>query len=214
MNNIELQNVWKSYDQKLQDILTLNEEIALNLSKQKLDKQISKLNRPKRIVVLIGVPYTILLIGVTIVAAISKAYFVAMGFGAIALIMSIVLGNYFFQLNLIRAINNSDNVLLTQKHLSKLRISSFNTLIFSIFQLPFWSICWISIEGLKASPYLYGGINLLVFITLTLLSFWLYKELNHHNKKSKIRDFFLSGNEWEPIAKSADILEQIKEYEK
>lgn len=214
MDSNELQNIWKSYDQKLESMLAINKDIALNLSRQKLDKQIRKLNRPKWTAVLIGLPYTILLIGITIIAAISNAYLVAIGFGAISLIMAILLGNYFYQLFLIGEIRNSDEVLFTQQQLSKLRISSFNCLNFTVFQLPFWSVCWISIEALKVSPYIYGGINLIVFLILTYISFWLFKKLSYKHKESKIRDFFLSGSEWEPIVKSAEILEQIKEYEK
>lgn len=214
MEHIELQNIWKSYDDKLQSVLTLNKEIAIDLSRQKLDRQIAKLNRPKWAGVLIGIPYTVVLIGIAITAAFSNAYFVAIGFGSIALIMAIVIGNYFYQLNLISEIRTSDDVLLTQEHLSKLRISSFNALNFAIFQLPFWSVCWISIEALKSSPYIYGGVNLIVFLVLTFISFWLFRQLSYTHKESKIRDFFLSGNEWEPLTKSAEILEQIKEYEK
>ncbi len=214
MDNIELQHIWKSYDQKIQSVLTINKEIALNLSRQKLDKQIRKLNRPKWTGVLIGLPYTIFLIGITITAAISNAYFVAIGFGSISLIMAIVLGNYFYQLHLISEIRSSDDVLFTQEQLSKLRISSFRSLNFAVFQLPFWSVCWISIEALNASPFVYGGINLIVFLILTFISFWIFRKLSYKHKESKIRDFFLSGSEWEPIAKSAEILEQIKEYEK
>ncbi len=213
MDNTDLQNIWKSYDQKIQNMLTINKEVAINLSMQKLDKQIRRLNRPKWTAIVLGIPYTILLIGITVIASISKAYFVAIGFGAIALIMAILLGNYFYQLHLISKIRNSDQVLFTQQQLSKLKISSFNSLNFAVFQLPFWSVCWISIETLKANPYTYGGINLVVCLILTMISFWIYKELSYKHKASKIRDFFLSGSEWEPIAKSAEILEQIKEYE-
>ncbi|MTB50092.1 hypothetical protein [Lewinella sp. W8] len=213
MDSMELQNIWRSYDQKMQSVLTINKEIALNLSRQKLDRQISKLNRPKWTGVLIGVPYTMLLFSITVVAAFSEAYFVAIGFGAISLIMAVVLGNYFYQLHLISEIRNSEDVLFTQKQLSKLRISSFNALNFSVFQLPFWSVCWISIEALKASPYVYGGVNLLAFLVLTFISFWLFRQLSDHQGASKVRDFFLSGSEWEPITKSAAILEQIKEFE-
>ena len=62
MENIELQNIWKSYDQNILSMLEINKDIAINLSKQKLDKQISRLYRPKWTSVLIGVPYTILLV--------------------------------------------------------------------------------------------------------------------------------------------------------
>ena len=213
MENIELKNIWKSYDQKISNMLEINKDIAINLSKQKLDKQISRLYRPKWTAVLIGIPYTILLINITIIASIANAYLVAIGFGAISLIMAILLGNYFYQLYLISEIRNSDEVLSTQQQLSKLRISSFNSLSFAVFQLPFWSMCWISIEALKESPLVYGGINLLVFLILGYISYWLFQKLSYNQKESKVRDFFLSGNEWEPILKSTEILEQIKEYE-
>ena len=108
--------------------LKINKEIAINLSKQKLDKQISRLYRPKWTAVLIGVPYTILLIVITIIASVANAYLVAIGFGAISLIMAILLGNYFYQIYLISEIRNSDEILSTQQQLSKLRISSFNSL--------------------------------------------------------------------------------------
>ena len=213
MENIELQNIWKSYDQKISSMLEINKDIAINLSKQKLDKQISRLYRPKWTAVLIGIPYTILLINITIIASIADAYLIAIGFGIISLIMAILLGNYFYQLYLISEIRSSNEVLSTQQQLSKLRISSFNSLSFAVFQLPFWSMCWISIEALKESPLVYGGINLLVFLILGYISYWLFQKLSYNQKESKVRDFFLSGNEWEPILRSTEILEQIKEYE-
>lgn len=213
MDNIELQDIWKSHDQKIQSLLTINKQVALDLSRQKLDKQIRRLNRPKWSAVVIGVPYTMLLISITIVATVSNAYMVAIGFGAISLIMAILLGNYFYQLHLISEIRNSDEVLHTQQQLSKLRISSFNSLIFAVFQLPFWSVCWISIDAIRESPFIYGGVNLIAFLILTFISYWLYKNLRHDHKESKVREFLLSGSEWEPIARSAEILEQIKEYE-
>jgi len=212
MDNIELQNIWKSYDRNIQNVLALNKDIAIALSKQKLDKQISRLYRPKWFAVLIGIPYTLLLICITIVAYISQAYFVAFGFGAIALIMAITLINYFHQLYLIGQIRHCEEVLSTQQRLARLKISSFDTINVVVFQLPFWSLCWVSIEALKESPILYGGTNLMVFLVLGYISFWLFKKLSYKNKDSRIRDFFLSGNEWEPIEKAERILKQIEIY--
>ena len=214
MENAEFQNLWKSYDQKLQNLLAINRDIAINLSRQKFNKQMSRLCRPKWTAILLGVPYTLLLIVITTIASFANAYFVAVGFGAISLIMMTLLFSYFYQLYLISKIRNNEEVLSTQQQLSKLRISSFNSLNLAVFQLPFWSICWISTKALKESPFVYGGINLLIFLALTYVSYWVFQKLSPKNKESKIRDFLLSGSEWEPIQKSAEILEQIKEYEK
>ncbi|MFK7757138.1 MAG: hypothetical protein AB8B53_09430 [Flavobacteriales bacterium] len=212
MEHIELQNIWKSYDQKMDSILVINKELAIELTRQKLNKQISKLYKPKWTAVLIGVPYTIVLVAITAIAVTAEAYLVALGFGAIALVMIGVLFSYFYQLYLISQVKKSDDVLSTQEHLSKLSISSFRCLNLVVFQLPFWSVCWVSIDAVKDSPFVYGGINLLIFLLLGYASFWLYYKLSFQHKNSKVRDFFLSGREWEPLEKSAELLEQIREY--
>ncbi len=214
MENNDLQGLWQSNDQKLEQILAINKVLAIDLTKEKLNKQISRLYRPKWTAILIGIPYTLLLMAITAIASIAKAYFVAIGFGAISLVMLILLVNYFYHLYLISQVQNNEDILSTQEHLSKLRISSFNSLNLAVFQLPFWSICWISIDAVKESPFIYGGINLLVFSLLAYSALWLYQKLSYRNKDSTIRDFFLSGSEWEPILKSTEILAQIKEYEK
>lgn len=212
MENIELRDIWKSRDQKMERMLAINKEMAVHLARQKLNKQISRLYRPKWTAVLIGIPYTLFLIAITIIASVAEAYFVALGVGAIALITSMLLLLYFYQMTLIGRVKNDEGILSTQRQLSKLRVSSYRSLTLAIFQLPLWSVCWISADALKRSPVIYGGINALIFLLLTYIAYWLYQKISYNNKESKIRDFFLSGNEWEPIIKSTEILEQIKAY--
>lgn len=213
MENLELQKIWKSYDQKMERIIAVNKDIAIDITRQKLNRRIGQLNRPKWIAILIGLPYIFLLVIVMTIAFMAKAYFVALGFGVIALLMMSLLIAYCYQLYLISQVRHAEDVLSTQRLLSKLKTSSFNCLRLAVFQLPFWSICWVSLDALASSPFIYGGINLLVFLILAYMSFYLYQKLSYNNKDSKIRDFFLSGNEWDPILKSTEILEQIKAYE-
>ena len=212
MKDNELQQIWKTYDQKMDAVLAVNKVVAIDLTRQKLSRQIGRMTLPKRFALIIGVPYTLLLVAVTIIATMAQAYLVAFGFGVIALIMWGLLGNYFYQLYLIDQVKNSDDILHTQKQLAELELSSFRSLHLAVFQLPFWSVCWMSIDALRASPFLYGGINLLVFLALAYLAFWIYQNLS--NGKSKVRGFFLSGREWDPIVKAEVLLDQIKEYER
>jgi len=137
MENNELETIWKSFDRKIDDMLIINKDLAINISRQKINKQISKLYLPKWTAVLIGLPYTLILIGITMIATIAKAYVVAIGFGVLSILMILVLSQYFYQLYLISQIRNNEEVLSTQKQLSQLRISSFNSLNLSVFQLPF-----------------------------------------------------------------------------
>jgi len=213
MTNQELENIWRAQDDKLDQLLTLNKSIAIDLSRSKLDKQISRLYWPKWTGLIIGIPYTLLLIAITVIASLAKAYFVAIGFGTIAALMIILLISYAYQLNLISQIKNSEEVLTTQQQLAKLRISSYNCLCLSIFQLPFWSLCWVSLGALQESPFIYGGVNLLIFSLLSYISYWLYYKISYRNTESKLRDFFLSGAEWNPIVRSGELLDQIVAYE-
>jgi len=212
MQENELLNIWKSYDQRLEEVVSLNKELVYELTKSKLNKTIGKMRRPKSVLLFMGIPYTFILYMITFIAYQAGAFFVMAGFGTIALIMTIIIIFYFHQLYLVNQISSNDEILHVQEKLSSLKLSSFNCTRIAIFQLPFWSICWISINAFKSSPLLYGSINLVIFLGLAYLAYWLYKNLSIQNANSKISRFFLSGIEWEPIIKSSEILEQLKEY--
>lgn len=212
MEDNELLKIWKSYDQKLDQVLLLNKQLVSSLTKNDLNKTINKLKRPKIVMLLIGIPYTFLLYFITFIAYQAGGFFVSIGFGAISLIMNIVIVSYIYHLYLISEINKNDNIIEVQKKLSSLKISSFSTVKLALLQIPFWSICWMSLDALKNSIFWYGGINFLIFLGLSYCSYWLYKNLNIHNLDSKLNQFFFSGSEWDPIIKSLDILQQLKEY--
>ena len=126
--------------------------------------------------------------------------------------IGIIIG-YIYHLYLIAKIRHTEEIVEVQKRMAQLKISSFNIARLAILQLPFWSICWISWDGLIHSPWIYGGVNLLVFLALSCLAYWLYQNLSLEKPQSKISQLVFSGREWDPILKSSAILAQLKEYE-
>ena len=210
MKDKELISIWKSHDQKLDDILSINKDIMTELTKTKLNNTIGSMRSPMRLLLLLGIPYTLILYLITWVAFMAAGFFVVLGFGILSLIMTAIIIGYCYHLVLIRHINSSEEIIVVQKKLAELKVSSYNMIRLSIIQLPFWSICWISLEALKQSPFVYGGINLIVFLGLAYLSYWLYKKLSLEINDSTGSRFFLSGKDWEPIEKSLAILEQLK----
>jgi len=214
MKDIELVNIWKSYDQKLDEVLSLNKEIVFELTKEKISKTIRTMRRPKKVILLIGIPYTLFLYLLTFIGYNSKGIFVMFGFGSISLIMTAIIIGYFYHIYLINSISSTQEIFDVQKKISELKISSFNVVRLAIIQIPFWSICWMSLDAFKKSPIIYGGVNLIVLLVLIYLSYWLYKSLNPRYTNSKVRKFFLSGTEWEPIKKACEILEQLKDIRK
>lgn len=213
MNENELLNIWKSYDQKLEQVLSLNKEILTNINKDKLNRTIGPLRGIKKIMLLIGIPYTLLLFFISFIGYKVGALFVMFGFGSIATIMTGIIISYIHHIYLIQQIMHSEEIMDVQHKLSKLKISSFNVARLAVIQFPFWSICWMSIKALIDSPIVYGGINLIIFLLLSYVSYWLYKRLDIQNEDSKVSKLFFSGSEWEPLQKASGILEQIKEYQ-
>lgn len=211
MDENEFISIWKSQDQKLDKLLSLNKEIVAELTKDKLRNTIRSMQTPMRAALLIGIPYTLSLFFITAIGIKAGGFFVALGFGVLSIIMTAIIIGYCYHLVLIQHINASDEIIVVQEKLAELKVSSYNMIRLSIIQLPFWSICWMSLESLKQSPFIYGGVNLIVFIGLGYISYWLYKKLSLELDDSKANRFFLSGRDWEPIEKSLVILEQLKE---
>ncbi|MDF1699172.1 MAG: hypothetical protein P1U56_25180 [Saprospiraceae bacterium] len=215
MNEQEIFSLWNSQNQKLDESLQLNKEIIKHLTKQKLDKTIGKLRLPKLGTLFIGIPYFILLVLITFVAFKAKATFVFIGFGLIALLMYGIIVGYCYHLYLIAKIRGTEDLVSVQKQLAQLKLSNYNLTKLAILQLPLWSICWISVSAIKSSPWVYGGINLLVFGLLCYITYWLFMRLDiRSGRDSKVYHFFFSGNEWETLHKSNVILEELREYEK
>ena len=211
MNDKELLQLWNNYDPKLDQVLKLNQDLTIELTKNKLQRAIGRMIWPKRLIFLLGLPYTLILIIVTRITFESEAYVMSLSFGVISLIMLITLASYIYHLFLISAINIDDSVRDVQQRLSQLRLSSFTLTRMTVFQLPFWSLCWFSINAFKTSPFWYGGINIIIFLGLSFIAWWIYRSLG--NKESKISKIVFTGIEWEPIVKSSDILEQLKVLE-
>ncbi len=210
MNEQEMISLWQSHEDKLNQVLKVNKELLFEVTKNRLQQTIGKLRRPKSMMLILGIPYTLLMCFITMIALKAGGVFQVIGFGAITLLMILILSIYGYHLYLVQGISGAQDIVRVQSKLSMLRISSYNCARLAVLQLPFWVICWVSTKALWEAPLLYGGINLLLFLLFSWGSFWLYQQLDPTKPQTKVSRFFLSGSEWEPITKSAHILEQLK----
>lgn len=214
MKDKKLIELWNTQNEKLEKSLKLNREIILHLTKRKLNETIGKLRLPKLTALFIGIPYVILLGLITFIAYKAEATIVFIGIGLIALLMLGLIGGYIYHLHLIRQIQGTDDIITVQKQIANLKISSYNLTRLALLQIPLWSVCWISLDTLKSSPLVYGGINLIVFLALCYTTYMLFKKLDVKNHKdSQVYNFFFSGGEWDPLIKSSIILEEINQYD-
>ena len=205
-------DIWKAYDQKLEKTLIVNQKLMEEVTKLKVNGILTKTGKTKKIMLLIGIPYLLLLYGLVIIGYLSGGIFFTIGFGAIASIMTVVVLSYRYHLYLIDKIDRSDCVLDVQESLSRLKLSSFKITRLAFLQIPFWFICWVSFDALKNSLAIYGSINLLVFLGSTYLTFWIYTNLSIDKMDNKLNKLVFTGYEWDPIIKASSLLQQIEEY--
>lgn len=210
MENKELLQLWKSYDEKLGEVLNMNKEIAFEITKKKLKDSFNQLVFPKKVLLIFGIPYTLFLCCLTFITFKAEATIMMLGFGAISLINICLIIGCLYHLFLISRINREEEVINVQKRIAELKLSVFNLTKLAVIQLPFWAVCWISVDVLKSSPLVYGGVNLLIFAALAYFSFWIYQKLGTND--NKISAFFLSGEEWEILNRSTNMLSQLTAY--
>jgi hypothetical protein len=214
MKDKELIDLWRSQDAKLDEILRLNRQRTVELTRDKLARTIGRLRTPKIILLLIGIPYVALLWFLVFVGVKAGGVFFVGGFAGIALIMSVVVATYAYQLALIAAVNRSESIVAVQTETARLKVASFNTVRLSILQIPLWSLCWISVDALRESWLLYGGVNLLVFLGLAYLTYWLWQRMDLNHPDDRVRRFFLSGPEWKPLEQATTLLSELAGYRK
>lgn len=212
MNTNKLSEVWNSENEKMDAALGLKTEHILALTRQKVKLQMQRLYGPKIRALIFGLPYSIVLGCIAVFSYLSEAYLVSFGFAAIALFSLVLNGLYLHQLFLIRQVKRSEGILTTQRKIAQLKISSYQCIFAAVFQIPFWTICWMSVDALIDSPLIYGGVHLVLFALASYGAYWIYRSVGAENQTSRIRNFFLSGREWEPIQKAADVLRQTEEY--
>ena len=94
MNDIELKNIWKNYDEKLEKVIACNESLVKEVTKLKVESSLAKAKPIKIFALAIGIPWVIILYSLFILGCLSGAVFFAISFGAIAIINTIVIVTY------------------------------------------------------------------------------------------------------------------------
>ena len=212
MQDRDLLSLWQNHDQQLSKVVAINQLLVDELIKSKVGRALRGMHGSTWRTFLLGLPWVILLFAISGIGFLAQAWLVAFGFGAIALIMSLVLGRYVYHLYLLQQINRSEEVLEIQKRVATLRLSAFKTIRLSFFQLPFWSVCWMSFNETMASPLLYGGISLGITLLLGWAGWYLYHALSLENPTSWVSKLFLSGGEWDSLQKADTLLREMEAY--
>ncbi len=213
MNEIDLKQLWQTAHQKLDDNLALNRQNAIRLTHLQVGNLLSTMQPTKRTTLLIGLVWVILVDSLLLMVW-QKASIFFIGSAILQVLISkISMGIYIYQMTLISQIDLASPVLESQSKLIKLQISTLWTTRIAFLQLPLWTTFYLSSTMLAN-----GNLTLWVFqITITCfftgLALWLFVNINYENRHKKWFLWLFGSNEWLPLLKAMEFLDEMKGYE-
>lgn len=214
MENIEIINLWKQYDEKLERSLSLNEKIIKELQQQKAKNALRPARNYKYLVVFFGLIYSALVAYFLYHLNPIASVFLNLSVGIHLLIMLIAVGMYIRQLVLISEIDCSENVVYMQQKMAKLQSSTLRVIGICFLQFPVFATWNIRLELIEKNPLAFWLIQMPVVAVLTYIGIWFYRNINIKNMDKRWFRMMFYGVEWSSILKSGKFLKEIEHFEK
>ncbi len=219
MEDIELNEIWKQYDSRLQEARILNlQSWALNLQqferfqKQKASATLNGLARYKLVMVATGILWVAFLIFLVLNSLGWSKIFFVISASAIAIFTSIAIVVYLKHVWLINKINNAASVIEAQEKTIKLQSSTLQTGRILFLQTPFYCTFWFTPALFTDKIFLL--VNIPVVLFFTCVSVWLYKNINFKNINKKWFKILFNNREWTSLTKAISFLYEIEEFKK
>lgn len=219
MQDMELRQVWESYNQQIAKAEILNlQSWALNircfesLQQQRAEKKLNALRWFNTRAVILGIVWVGFLLLLVWGNRFQNVFF-SLSVSAIALITLLVTATYIRHNILIGQVRYDNPVTDTQQQLARLARSTFHSTAIAWLQLPFyttwfWSSSWIREGGM--------GFWLIAFpITLlfTLIAIFLYRNISAGNLHKKwVKSLMMAGPEYSHVAAAKAYLEEIDAF--
>ena len=221
MEDVTLQNLWKQYDQQLQESRLLNLQAwALNkqsfamLQTQKAKSKLNRLATFKKWVIALGIGLVVLFCWLIFNTITWQGIFFNISLGMIALFTLVAVIAYIRQVLLIQRIDESNSIVDTQQNLALLQSSTLRITGILWLQMPFY--CTMS---LTPSMFVYGGlkawvISIVVTGLFTFAAIWLYKNIHYKNRHKKWFKLLFNNLEWTYVTKAIEYLDEIEKFKK
>jgi hypothetical protein len=219
MDDIELKNMWKLYDQKIEEAKILNLQSRAISSKtfeylqaHKAQSILKSLSTFKKQAVALGILW-VLFLGILVYGNHFKNLYFSISVIIILFFTIIAIAAYIRHIVLLNQINYSESILDTQKKLTELQASSIKIVRILWLQMPFyttffWNTKWIN------SDIKFWLITFPIFLFFTFLAIWLYRNISLKNADKKWFKILLGDKEWTSIINAKKYLEEIEEFKK
>jgi len=212
MEDLELKQLWTSYNAKLDVSIKINQKIAENTTELRVKSLLGSMKPTKIALIIFGFLWVIFIDTIIInTFGIASVFFMVSAIIQV-LVTKLAIGLYIYQLIMIQQVDTSEPILITQEKLSSLKTTSLWIARISFLQLPIWSTFYLH-NGLfvleNVLPLVFQAIST---FTLTYLAIWLFLNIKIENKNKTWFKRLFDGKEWNPVIQSMELLEDIKEF--
>ena len=212
MEDIEIINLWKSYDKKLEENLLLNRKNVEDITKMKVQSLLASMKLLKVFTILIGIIWVgfldVLIINLFHIAS----PFFLISAGILVLLNKLAIGLYLYQLIVIHQVDISEPILASQDKLARLKSTTLLVTRLLFLQLPLWTTFYWNESMLENGNIVLLILQIVVTLLFTFAAVWLFRNIKYENRDKKWFRLIFNGKEWSPVIKSMELLSQIDEY--
>lgn len=218
MQNIELINIWKEQNAKIEKTLAINKLLLKETISQKTKSSLRSLVQLTTAGIIAFVFYLLILGYILFYAMLNYSsasnYFIV-SVSAIALINIKGFADYIKHLAWTKNINYDGSVMEIQRLLSKIQLSIINHSKIMCLQFPFFTTFYLSNNWFPQDvglPYIIFQIILTgIFI---YFSYWLFKNHKPENLNKKWFRNLIAGSGGKSVEKALEFYKEIEEFEK
>ena len=213
MEDITLINLWKAQEEKLDRSMKLNLFMLDSIQKQKAQSKLNSLAKFKLVAVILGILWSLILGMLIYGNQLQNMYFTVSAF-MIMLITILAVALYIKHIVLIKELDYSQSITETQKKLSKLQASTFNSR-FIWLQTPFYTTWFWSTGMIEGNRIAFWLIAVPITLLFTLLTIWLYRNLTPANMHKKwVKALIKNDPEHISVMQAQNFLKEIEDFNK
>jgi len=213
MEDITLINLWKAQEEKLDRSMKLNLFMLDSIQKQKAQSKLNSLAKFKLVAVILGILWSLILGMLIYGNQLQNMYFTVSAL-MIMLITILAVALYIKHIVLIKELDYSQSITETQKKLSKLQASTFNSR-FIWLQTPFYTTWFWSTGMIVGNRIAFWLIAVPITLLFTLLTIWLYRNLTPANMHKKwVKALIKNDPEHISVMQAQNFLKEIEDFNK
>jgi hypothetical protein len=212
MEDTEIIDLWRSYGQKLEESLELNRKNAEEITRLKVRSFLASMKPLKLFTIVVGIIW-VALVDVLIIKTFPVAnWFFIVSASIQVLLTKLAIIIYLYQLILLHRADISEPILETQRKIASLKSTTLWVARILFLQLPVWTTFYWNKSMLVNGNTLLYVLQIVVTLSFTCVAVWLFRNIKNENKDKKWFRLIFNGNEWTPMLKSIELLNQVNEY--